>query len=250
MSCRCAASASRSVSARRRRPPRDDIPHAASRRSSRRGMPTAILIVCGGLMTLDVTPLLEARCGVPVVSSMPAALRKAAHDRGRQPRASGRLWPCCSAARRDNFYRRRQIMKKTNLRALSDLRGRRRGMGCRQRAGARLSLPHRHRRGADRGRRRGRHHRADFRRAASGEARAAVRGREPHRGRRHHRHELCRQGAAGRLHAAADGKLRAAGEVDLQDSAVRPAEATSRRSRGWSQIRWSCSPNRRFPRRT
>jgi arylmalonate decarboxylase len=38
----------------------------------------AILIVCGGLMTLDVTPRLEQRCGVPVVSSMPAALRTAA----------------------------------------------------------------------------------------------------------------------------------------------------------------------------
>ena len=62
--------------------------------------------------------------------------------------------------------------------------------------------------------------------------------------------ELRRQGAAGRLHAAADGKLRAAGEVDLQDAAVRPAEAISRRSRGWSPIRWCCSPNRRFPRRT
>jgi arylmalonate decarboxylase len=37
-----------------------------------------ILIVCGGLMTLDVTPRLEQHCGVPVVSSMPAALRTAA----------------------------------------------------------------------------------------------------------------------------------------------------------------------------
>jgi arylmalonate decarboxylase len=37
----------------------------------------AILIVCGGLMTLDVTPRLEQRYGVPVVSSMPAALRTA-----------------------------------------------------------------------------------------------------------------------------------------------------------------------------
>jgi arylmalonate decarboxylase len=35
-----------------------------------------LLIVCGGLRTLDVTPRIEARCGVPVVSSMPAALRK------------------------------------------------------------------------------------------------------------------------------------------------------------------------------
>jgi arylmalonate decarboxylase len=33
----------------------------------------AVLIVCGGLRTLDVTPSIEERCGVPVVSSMPAA---------------------------------------------------------------------------------------------------------------------------------------------------------------------------------
>jgi len=45
----------------------------------------AILIVCGGLMTLDVTPRLEARCGVSVVSSMPAALRAAAMIAGAGP---------------------------------------------------------------------------------------------------------------------------------------------------------------------
>jgi arylmalonate decarboxylase len=38
--------------------------------------PTAdgILISCGGLRTLDITPRLEAACGLPVVSSRPAAL--------------------------------------------------------------------------------------------------------------------------------------------------------------------------------
>jgi arylmalonate decarboxylase len=33
----------------------------------------AVLIVCGGLRTLDITRSIEERCGVPVVSSMPAA---------------------------------------------------------------------------------------------------------------------------------------------------------------------------------
>jgi len=41
-----------------------------------------LLIVCGGLRTLDVTPLIKARCGIPVVSSMPAAIRKAAQLAG------------------------------------------------------------------------------------------------------------------------------------------------------------------------
>jgi arylmalonate decarboxylase len=33
----------------------------------------AVLIVCGGLRTLDISRSIEDRCGVPVVSSMPAA---------------------------------------------------------------------------------------------------------------------------------------------------------------------------------
>lgn len=37
-----------------------------------------LLIVCGGLRTLDIAPRISSRCGVPVVSSMPAAIRKAA----------------------------------------------------------------------------------------------------------------------------------------------------------------------------
>lgn len=41
-----------------------------------------VLIVCGGLRTLDITPAIERLCGVPVVSSMPAALRKAAQLAG------------------------------------------------------------------------------------------------------------------------------------------------------------------------
>jgi arylmalonate decarboxylase len=38
----------------------------------------AVLIVCGGLRTLDITMQIEKACGVPVVSSMPAALWAAA----------------------------------------------------------------------------------------------------------------------------------------------------------------------------
>jgi arylmalonate decarboxylase len=34
----------------------------------------ALLIVCGGLRTLDVALPIEQRCGIPVISSMPAAL--------------------------------------------------------------------------------------------------------------------------------------------------------------------------------
>ena len=41
-----------------------------------------LLIVCGGLRTLDITPRIEARCSIPVVSSMPAAIRKAAQLAG------------------------------------------------------------------------------------------------------------------------------------------------------------------------
>ena len=37
-----------------------------------------LLIACGGLRTLDITPRIEARCSIPVVSSMRAAIRKAA----------------------------------------------------------------------------------------------------------------------------------------------------------------------------
>jgi arylmalonate decarboxylase len=37
-----------------------------------------VLIVCGGLRTLDITMQIEEACGVPVISSMPAALWAAA----------------------------------------------------------------------------------------------------------------------------------------------------------------------------
>ena len=47
----------------------------------------AILIVCGGLRTLDVTPRIEMQCGVPVVSSMPAAIRAAAMRAGERIRS-------------------------------------------------------------------------------------------------------------------------------------------------------------------
>ena len=36
-----------------------------------------VLIVCGGLRTLDISPAIEAHCGVPVVSSTPAAFWQA-----------------------------------------------------------------------------------------------------------------------------------------------------------------------------
>ena len=53
-----------------------------------------LLIVCGGLRTFEITPRIEARCGIPVVSSMPAALRKAAQLAGEVaalPEGYGRL---------------------------------------------------------------------------------------------------------------------------------------------------------------
>jgi arylmalonate decarboxylase len=58
------------------------------------GQADGLLIVCGGLRTLDITPVIETRCGVPVVSSMPAALRKAvqlAGIRANLPAGYGRL---------------------------------------------------------------------------------------------------------------------------------------------------------------
>jgi len=49
----------------------------------------AVLIVCGGLRTLDVTPAIESRCGVPVVSSMPAAFWAAMRLIGETGRVTG-----------------------------------------------------------------------------------------------------------------------------------------------------------------
>jgi arylmalonate decarboxylase len=49
-----------------------------------------VLIVCGGLPTLDITVQIETACGVPVVSSMPAALWAAARLIGE----SGYVGPC------------------------------------------------------------------------------------------------------------------------------------------------------------
>ena len=49
----------------------------------------AILISCGGLRTLDVTVPLEAATGLPVVSSMPAALWAAARLVGHDGRVPG-----------------------------------------------------------------------------------------------------------------------------------------------------------------
>jgi arylmalonate decarboxylase len=49
----------------------------------------AVLIVCGGLRTLDITPAIESRCGVPVVSSMPAAFWAAMRLIGETGRVRG-----------------------------------------------------------------------------------------------------------------------------------------------------------------
>ncbi len=49
----------------------------------------AILISCGGLRTLDLLVPLEARCGVPVVSSVPHALRAGVRLLGRSGRVEG-----------------------------------------------------------------------------------------------------------------------------------------------------------------
>lgn len=54
------------------------------------GHADAILIVCGGLSTLDVAEPIETACGVPVVSSMPAAIWLAARLAGE----SGRVGSC------------------------------------------------------------------------------------------------------------------------------------------------------------
>lgn len=49
----------------------------------------AIFVSCGGLRTIDVTVPLEARCGVPVVSSAIAGAWGAARQAGHQGSASG-----------------------------------------------------------------------------------------------------------------------------------------------------------------
>ena len=80
--------------ARRRRSAESDILRASVGAFDEAANADGVLIVCGGLRTLDVAPLVEARCGVPVVSSMPAALRKAAQLAGASamlPAGYGRL---------------------------------------------------------------------------------------------------------------------------------------------------------------
>ena len=225
--CPCAPQRQRRQACGRgaRRPPRTIFCARASRPSKRRATPTAMLIVCGGLRTLDVAPLSRraAACRWSRACRRRCARRRSLPAPA--PHASGRLWP--SAQRHDSagtFPSEKPEHEENDHERRCLSRGLRRGRAARQRVRARLSLAHRHRCRADRGRRRRRHHRAHFRRAASGQARSAVRGGKPHRRRRHHRHQLCREGAARRLHAAADGKLRAARQVDLQDAAVRPAE--------------------------
>ena len=49
----------------------------------------ALLVSCGGLRTLDVTKPLEEATGLPVVSSMPAALWAAARLVGHDGRSPG-----------------------------------------------------------------------------------------------------------------------------------------------------------------
>jgi arylmalonate decarboxylase len=60
----------------------DDILRASVDACREAATADGVLIVCGGLRTLNITPRIEARCGVPVVSSMPAALRMAARLAG------------------------------------------------------------------------------------------------------------------------------------------------------------------------
>jgi arylmalonate decarboxylase len=49
----------------------------------------ALLVSCGGLKTLDLLAPLEARCGVPVVSSLPHALRAGVRLLGMSGRVAG-----------------------------------------------------------------------------------------------------------------------------------------------------------------
>jgi arylmalonate decarboxylase len=51
--------------------------------------PDALLISCGGLRTLDLLEPLEHRCKVPVVSSLPHALRAGVHLLGQSGRVPG-----------------------------------------------------------------------------------------------------------------------------------------------------------------
>ena len=51
--------------------------------------PDALLVSCGGLRTLDLLEPLERRCRVPVVSSLPHALRAGMQLLGHSGRALG-----------------------------------------------------------------------------------------------------------------------------------------------------------------
>ncbi len=51
--------------------------------------PDALLISCGGLRTLDLLEPLERRCGIPVVSSLPHALRAGVRLLGQDGRVPG-----------------------------------------------------------------------------------------------------------------------------------------------------------------
>jgi arylmalonate decarboxylase len=51
--------------------------------------PDALLVSCGGLRTLDLLDPLERRCKVPVVSSLPHALRAGVRLLGQSGRVSG-----------------------------------------------------------------------------------------------------------------------------------------------------------------
>jgi arylmalonate decarboxylase len=53
------------------------------------GHPDALLVSCGGLRTLDLLAPLERRCGVPVVSSLPHALRAGVRLLGHSGRVAG-----------------------------------------------------------------------------------------------------------------------------------------------------------------
>ncbi|HEY4029281.1 MAG TPA: hypothetical protein VGM25_02975 [Caulobacteraceae bacterium] len=67
----------------------DDLMNLGSDVFHKAGKPDAILISCGALRTLEILQPLEQRCGAPVVSSMPHALRAAVRLLGMDGRYPG-----------------------------------------------------------------------------------------------------------------------------------------------------------------
>lgn len=67
-----------------------DIIDLAARAIGRAGSAEAVLISCGGLMTLNCAEPIERRYGIPVVASTQAAFWKAMHLAGTSGRVTGR----------------------------------------------------------------------------------------------------------------------------------------------------------------